>query len=233
MIKLRFGLVSAASAALLVTACDDAGQAEQAATPITNSATNDAGLGAAVDGVWTNVSGKVVSTTPSSFILDHGGTRLTVEMDDWDWYQEGRVLNPGDEVVVTGRVDRDLFRTKAIEASSVYVKNLGTYFYASGADEEELLASAAYVSSAPSYVDFTGIVSAIEGREFTVDAEGGPLRVDTSMLPRNPLDAEGFQQVKVGQRVYVWGDLDLEKAENPELKAKGIVILTKDATKQK
>ncbi len=58
-------------------------------------------------------------------------------MDDWDWYAEGYKLLNGEKVRVHGLIDDDLFETTKIEASSVYVQNLGTYFYASSADEED------------------------------------------------------------------------------------------------
>jgi hypothetical protein len=57
-------------------------------------------------------------------------------MDDWDWYAEGKNLIDGDKVTVYGRIDDDFFETTSIEASSVYVESLGSYFYASAADEE-------------------------------------------------------------------------------------------------
>ena len=39
-------------------------------------------------------------------------------------------------MTVYGRVDDDLYETTTIEASSIYDQDLGTYFYASAADEE-------------------------------------------------------------------------------------------------
>lgn len=87
------------------------------------------------------------------------------------------------------------------------------------------------VASVPTYSDTTGFVTAVEGREFTVGTGVGALRVDTSQMKDNPLDGEGRQRVKVGDRVYAWGDLDIEPRERMELMAKGVVSLTKDRTK--
>lgn len=227
---------AAMAAALLLTGCGDA-DSEASPAPVADSAAEALAAGgpdavklaAIADSGWINLGGEVVSTLPTSFILDYGTGTVTVEMDDWDWYREGKALAEGDEVVVTGRVDNDLYDAKKIEASSVYVKDLNTYFYASGADEENLAVSTVYVTDAPSYIDSTGYVTAVEGREFTLGGDQGAIRVDTSQLAENPLDAEGFQQVKVGDRVYVWGDFDLSTRENSELMAKGIVSLTGDA----
>ncbi len=183
------------------------------------------------DGSWIRLNGTVVSAGPRAFVLDHGLGNVTVEMDDWDWYQEGKLLKPGDRVVVSGRVDRDLLLKKRVEAGSVFVENLGTSFYASGADEEELEARAAYVGVPTGKVDFSGTVQAVEGREFTLEAAGLPIRVDTSLLPENPLDQVGFQKVKAGDRVYVWGDIDFDRGEQAELKARGLVSVRKDSRK--
>ena len=183
-------------------------------------------LAAATDQSWINLRGTVVTAGPNAFVLDYGAGEITVEMDDWDWYREGSALLPGDSVVVTGKVDDDLWQAKRIEAGSVYVKKLDTYFYASGADEEELQESTVYVASGPTYSDTTGYVTAAEGQELTVNSGAGEVRVDLTRLK-----GKQKQPVKVGERVYVWGDLDVESGERTEIMARGIVRLAKDRTK--
>ena len=231
-----------AGAALLVSCGEDqpvqdleltgaAGTAKASSAPVGAGTSPAARMAAATDQGWINLSGTVVAAGPSSFVLNYGPGTVTVEMDDWDWYQEGKALAPGDEVVVTGKVDDDLAQVKRIEASSVYAKNLDTYFYASGADEENLAENTVYVASIPTYSDTTGVVTQIEGREFTVGTGVSAMRVDTSQMKDNPLDGEGARRVKVGDRVYAWGDLDIEPQERMELMAKGVVSLTKDRKK--
>jgi uncharacterized protein YdeI (BOF family) len=145
-------MVPVVASAALLASCGDgrevedlevaAGAAKAAPVATAGAALDPATrLAAATDGNWINLSGTVLSTAPSTFALDYGPGNITVEMDDWDWYQEGKALVPGDQVVVTGKVDDDLYQSKRIEASSVYAKNLNTYFYASGADEENLAES--------------------------------------------------------------------------------------------
>lgn len=41
---------------------------------------------------WISLSGTVVSTTPDAFRLDYGAGVVTVEMDDLDFFPEGRAL---------------------------------------------------------------------------------------------------------------------------------------------
>lgn len=224
--------LAAAAPLALLAGCGEAREVEDLKTvdsetapptvPASDAATR---LAAATDRSWINLSGTVVSTLPNSFVLDYGPDTVTVEMDDWDWYREGKALVPGDPVVVTGRVDRDLWENKKIEASSVYAKNLNTYFYASGADEEDLAESTVYVAAAPAFADSTGYVTAIEGQEFTLGSAAGAIRVDMSQLSGTK------PQLKVGDRVYAWGDLDIDPREQSELMAKGVVLLTKDRTK--
>ncbi|MBO6906560.1 MAG: NirD/YgiW/YdeI family stress tolerance protein, partial [Parvibaculum sp.] len=78
------------------------------------------------DDKWLSLSGNVVDVEGSIFTLDYGEGLVTVEMDDWDWYDETGSLMPGESVVVYGEVDNDLFEQATIEASSVYVSNRNT-----------------------------------------------------------------------------------------------------------
>lgn len=217
----------------LMGGCDDSDQARSndalpsaAARNVAKEAAADvqaATLAVAADKSWLTLRGKVLSTKPNSFQLGFGDETVTVEMDDWDWYQEGRALKAGDEVVVSGRVDHDLLERKKIEASSVFVPNLGAHFYANAADEE-VPTNIVYVPSTTTFSDASGYVTDVEGREFTVGADSGSVRVDTSQVAA-PV------KVKVGDRVYAWGELDIDPQENPELMAKGVVIISKDKTK--
>lgn len=209
-----------AAAVVAVAACDDD---EAIGENAGNLATGqEFTLAAASDQSVLTLNGEVVSTTPNSFQLDIGGDTVMVEMDDWDWYGEGRALKPGNEISVTGRVDHDLWETKKIEAESVFVKNLATRFYANGADEEDLAVALTQVG-APA-TSALGMVSGIEGLEYTVGAASGPIRVDASQVNRRP-------QIEVGDRVYAWGSLDLDPNERAELMASGIVVLIADKTK--
>ncbi|MDX1680078.1 MAG: hypothetical protein R3242_05030, partial [Akkermansiaceae bacterium] len=90
------------------------------------------------DRSWLSISGEVTSVTPDTFLLDYGDGAITVEMDDFDNDADAYKLVVGDEVTVYGRVDDDLFETTSIEASSVWVSGINTYFYANSADEEDL-----------------------------------------------------------------------------------------------
>ena len=192
-----------------------------------STAPDSAALAAADDGQWLSLTGTIVSAAPSSFVLDYGAGNVVVEMDDWDPFPEGLSLKPGDRVTVSGLVDEDLFLKKRIEARSVYVRNLNSYFFANNADEEEFRSSALVAASTTDYADFAGKVTAIEGRELTLGTGRSAVRVDTSSLADNPLDSMGVPQIHIGDRVFAWGVIDFDAAEGAELKAQGLISLVR------
>ncbi|MDY6797575.1 MAG: hypothetical protein SVX28_02315 [Pseudomonadota bacterium] len=110
---------------------------------------------------------------------------------------------PGDKVTVYGAFDDDTFEDTKIEASSVFVENLGTHFYASAADEEsiEKLDVAPVVPIVVGDLTLTGTVTSVDGREFTIDSGAQQMTVDTTLMSYNPMDDEGFQSIAKGDLV--------------------------------
>ncbi len=188
------------------------------------------------DESWLTVNGTVVSARPDSFKLDYGEGLVTVEMDDWGWYEEDHLLIEGDQVTVHGRVDAGLFEKRTIEAGSVYVEDLNTYFYANTADEEGDSRLISYVVTVPldegSWVNISGIIEDVDGREFTLATGFGEIQVDTRTMAYNPLDNEGFQRLDRGQAVSVRGRLDNDLFERREIIADTIYSLSADAARE-
>lgn len=184
------------------------------------------------DDTWISVSGTVVDPRPDSFSLDYGKGVIKVEMDDWDWYREGSALIDGDEVTVYGLVDADLFEAKKIEANSVYVKGLNTYFYANDADEEDAAYTVVSTPVVVSWMDITGRVTEIDGREFTFDIGKRNIKIDTSTMPYNPMDDKGYQKIKKGDYLKVSGKMNYDLFEKNELMADSIITLYKDKIKK-
>lgn len=183
------------------------------------------------DESWISISGTVVDPTSNSFILDYGDGIITVEMDDWDNYSDAYGLMEGDRVTVYGAIDDDLFETATIEASSVYVEGLNTYFYASAADEEDPLAwTAPWTLTGPVALAQTtvrGRVIEVDplADDFTMATGSQVLQVDADDLGYDALDDKGFQQIDVGDRVSVTGRIDHDFLEGRELEAERIVTL--------
>lgn len=183
----------------------------------------------AANNTWITISGKVEAPKADSFMLNYGNGQVLVEMDDWDWYGEGYKLINGDEVSVSGWIDDDFFETTSIEASSVYVKDLGSVFFASGADEE-----AAVVAAAPITEPFTsvsGTVTEISGREFTLNTGNRKVTIDTNNMAYNPLDQEGYQQIAEGDVVRATGQMQNTFFDTRELAANSVITLASDAKK--
>ncbi len=223
---------AAALVPLLLAGCDRSVEnpAEPSIKPVAPAGPEPVRLAHANDRDWIRLNGKVLSTMASAFLLDYGAGNVLVEMDDWDWYQEGKLLKPGDEVIVEGYADKDSVN-ESVEAAGVYVKNLNTYFHASGIDEERLRAGAAHAAGAPGSRHVTGIVRSVSGREFTIGSSGKELGVDTKLMVDNPLDQKGPLQITPGDRVYVYGDLDIQRIERAEIMARGIIKLAEDSSK--
>ncbi|WP_462320985.1 hypothetical protein [Halochromatium sp.] len=180
------------------------------------------------DDSWISVSGTVESVTNDAFVLDYGEGVMTVEMDDGDRDADGYKLVSGDKVTVNGRIDDNLFEARTLEASSVYVENIDTYFYASAVDEEDIDNVIVTVST-PVVISATtvqGTVTEVSAEEFVVDTGLRQVRVEVEEMAYNPLDDQGYQKIEVGDRVSVTGQIDDDLFEGRELVADSVVTLS-------
>lgn len=176
------------------------------------------------DDTWISLSGTVESVTADAFTLDYGDGIVTVEMDDGDRDADAYALMEGDKVTVTGKVDDDFYETTTIEASSVYVENIDTYFYASAADEEDNFVTLT-TPIVPSETVVQGTVTDVAINEFTIDTGLRKLTVEVDEMPYDPLDDEGYQKIEVGDRVSVRGHMSSDLFEGRELKATSVTTL--------
>lgn len=182
---------------------------------------------ALADSTWITINGVVQSVSADTFMLDYGDNVVVVEMDDGDRDADAYNLLTGDEVTVSGLIDDDFFEATTIEASAVYVKNLGTTFFSSSVDEEDREAIGVFVT-APiprSHTVIQGKVTRVLDGEFIVDNGNRELRVETSELSYDPLDDEGYQRIDVGDRVRVSGKIDHELFRGREIVADLIIEL--------
>ncbi|MDZ7783970.1 MAG: hypothetical protein U5K56_13885 [Halioglobus sp.] len=181
------------------------------------------------ENTWITISGTVESVEMDNFELDYGDGNVTVEMDDGDRDADGYKLMKGDKVTVSGVIDDDFYELTTIEASSVYVENLGTTFFASSVDEESLDSWAVAVAE-PVIVSETvvqGTVTEVKDDEFSIDTGARKLEVDVDDMSYNPLDDEGYQKIGKGDRVRVTGDIDEDLFDSRELDADSVVKLNK------
>ncbi|MFO7767068.1 MAG: hypothetical protein R6V33_11605, partial [Pelovirga sp.] len=176
------------------------------------------------DNTWITISGEVESVSADAFTLDFGEGVITVEMDDGDRDADGYKLLPGDKVTVSGMIDDDFYEQTTIEASSVYVENLGTTFYASAVDEEGI-GETFITPVVKSKLTVRGTVTAVSGDDFVINNGLRSVRVDISELPYNPLDDEGYLKIEVGDFVRATGTMDQEFFEGRQLMADTVVEL--------
>jgi uncharacterized protein YdeI (BOF family) len=169
---------------------------------------------------WITITGEVSSAVGESFLLDYGRGNITVEMDDFDWYEEN-VLLPGDDVTVTGMVDDDFYEFRTIEASAVYIDKLRAYRYASSADEEGGYYAHPVAENATEeeWIGLSGTVVGRDGEELRVDT--GPERIVVSLE-----DLANPPQLDAGDRVSIYGAMDdADLFEKRELEAQSVTVL--------
>lgn len=178
----------------------------------------------AADGSWVSIGGTVVSTDSTGFELDYGTGLARVRMSDRIWSNGDQPIFLGDEVRVNGTVEHGPGEKKVIEADSVYVKGLNTYFSVSDdisqpmIDREELF-------------QLTGRIVSVEDRQFTMNLGDRKVQVDIRNLPYNPLDDKGYQQLKEGDVVQVTGELMDELFEAAEIKAETVTTVRRGQKK--
>jgi RNase P/RNase MRP subunit p29 len=184
-----------------------------------------------VNGEYITISGKVSDVKADSFKLKANSRTIHVEMDDYDWDADGYKLVNGDQVVVNGRIDQDFLERKKIEAGSVYVKGINSYFFANS-DDEEGPANQTYTNYTgmtflPENASATinGTVTSTSGRKFTIDTGLRKVTVDTETLIYNPLDKVGYTRISKGDFVKVSGTIDETFFGKKELKASYVVEL--------
>ncbi|WP_162914849.1 NirD/YgiW/YdeI family stress tolerance protein [Desertibaculum subflavum] len=195
------------------------GVALLAASPATAQPSDRAEIATALDREWVSVSGVVKSSRNDNFVLDYGAGQITVELDDYDAIRENMVV-AGDRVTVTGQTDDDFYDKRTIEASTVYVDKLHTYFYANPADEEGGYYNPPTSSLATDeeWVAMTGTVVRKQGDELTLDTGTRNLTVDISEVPYDVF-------ADAGDRITVYGEMDdADLFEGRELLATSVVI---------
>lgn len=174
---------------------------------------------ALMDNTWISLNGVVTSIDDDSFMLDYGNGSIQVELDDWDWYPETTTALIGERVSVAGMVDRDFFENTEIEADSVYLESLNSYYWVSP--------TASYYYYYPytaTTLDKTatleGLVTNVSDDEFTMATDAGDITVEVEAWG----DA-GLGDIQVGDRVRANGQMDYDLFEGREFEADTFMTL--------
>lgn len=177
------------------------------------------------EGTRISIDGTVDSVTPGGFLLNYGDGTIKVEMDDPNEVADAYNLIAGDTVTVYGRIEDDTFDTATINASSVFIEGIGTFFYG----EDESLDETGFLNYRPPEKELdtvlNGFVSSVSKDTFTLDTGARELLVETAEMPNDPLDDIGYQKLEVGDRVTVTGDMDTDFIEGRVLEAETVITL--------
>lgn len=198
-------------------------------TPVVTSKTAvNSNVHTAADKSPVMLTGTVKSVSDDEFILSYGSGDITVEMDDWRWDDERtKYIRAGERVTVTGMIDDDLFEGREIKANNIYVNADNMYFYREKADMFPMGTYGDMTSMGDgSYVTMSGRVTAVNGKEITLtDANNVNTQVDLGALSYNPFDADGVQQIRNGDMIKVYGEIDKDFWERKEIVASSVVSL--------
>ena len=173
------------------------------------------------------IEGKVKSVTPENFTLDYGNGELIVDMDDFNNYGNIASALKGDKVTVFGKTAAVYPGMTEFDADSVWVNGMNTYFYAKDATESDFLRFTVMGNKLPAQ-GFAGEITDVDSDQFTMKTpEGTDIDVNIEKLGYNPFDDEGFQKLKVGDRVWVAGSYDRDLLSDDEMEATHVVTMQK------
>lgn len=179
------------------------------------------------DGSNITFQGKVSDLSDDEFKLQFRDQSVNVDFAEWDWTNDINLKNHlvnGQDVYVSGTVDKNWFSDNEIEANNIYFQDNMSYYYVYDTSP------AYYVSfdNSPtmrdgSYVSMRGTVQSIDGQEFTLSSQGDELDVNMSGLSYKPKG--DVLNLEKGDRVFVFGEIDTEFFNAKELLADAVVKL--------
>lgn len=144
------------------------------------------------------VRGEVVQINKDIFILKTKQGNITVELDDSDPVIESKWLIVGDQVSVFGRMDKDKFEKRSIEASSVYIPKIDLYIFASAKDEETTKMNSALSNPSNTEISISGVITMIDNNSLTLKTLYGLLNINIATL-------KSKSKLNVGDKIYVEG----------------------------
>jgi hypothetical protein len=178
-----------------------------------------------------SLSGKVAAIEQDAFMLDYGAGRVRVDLaDGLDWFPAGtQGLTIGEPVTVNGVIDDDMFDTREIEASSIYRQSMQTYLYSDTNNSRFFppvtieRRTTTTTAEDLSYVNLSGTVKGVSGRDFILDTGVREFRVTTDAMNDNPV---ARSRLRSGTRVSVSGVVNGDDIfDRQEIDATNVVVL--------
>jgi hypothetical protein len=157
-----------------------------------------------------------------TFLLDYGDGSITVEFDAGDYGVRQRGLLEGDDVMVYGIIDEELFDIKTIEASSLCIERLDLRLRSAGLSPE----SGGLTFTTPvaaGTMTVSGPVTEVADNEFTLDL--GPRNVVIHMNASAVIDDGAEREIEVNDVVSVTVDVDYDFLEASQLTAQSVEVI--------
>ncbi len=179
------------------------------------------------------IAGTVSDLTDDEFLLNADGKMVRVEFEDWDLDADANLKNylkNGDQVVVSGTVDKDLFEETELEADNIYFRSNYNYYYVVDTNPAYSYDYNNYMEDG-SYVSTRGKITKISGEEVTINANGMDMVVDTASLENQSIGEDGLN-LKVGDRIYAYGQIDKNLFDSRELSADAIIKINQKMNDQ-
>jgi len=170
------------------------------------------------DDTYLTFTGSVAETREDEIDLMVGKDTVTVEVDDEIRDGGAYSLAEGDSITVTGYVNDEFFDGKEVEANAIYVDKIGTTFIVN----EDFADGYGMVSGRDfdDHVEINGkVISIDEDDEFRINTGSGEFTVEVDGLDDNPLDDDGYMQLRVGDQINVSGVIDDDWMEGREIEA--------------
>jgi uncharacterized protein YdeI (BOF family) len=176
------------------------------------------------------VSGTVSNLSDDEFVLNVDGNAINVDFGEWDLLADPNLRNymqNGQNVVVSGEVDKDWFSDDEIEAENIYFSQNYSYYYI---DDSQPAYNTSFSNNNNamtdgSYVSTRGEITEISGREMTINSDGTSMKVDTAEMDYNPMAQELGMGLEVGDRVFVTGQIDDAFFDSKELSAESLIVI--------
>jgi hypothetical protein len=173
-----------------------------------------------------SLSGKVAAIQEDSFMLDYGAGRVEIDLEDGlDWFPAGTPgLTIGEPVTVNGRIDDTTFANREIEATSIYRPATQTYLYSDATNARFFPPVEQPGASDTSWVNLSGTVKGISGRDFVLDTGVREFQITTGAMRNDPV---AVGKLRPGSRVTVSGLVNGDDIfDNPEIDATNVVVLS-------
>ena len=177
------------------------------------------------DADWVSLTGAVAGSESKQFVIRDGAYAASVQMKDWVWYNSRSKLPDGEVVTVYGKMAEAADGTATVQASSIYVHDRNTFYFAEDSNKEVGYTLYAHVADFDDgkRVNVAGLVISKEGRDMAIDTGSDVIAIDTRSVIDDKFDNARFEMVEPGDVIAVSGFLDGRFLDQRHIEARTIL----------